>query len=382
MLDLDAGRVDVDDLGAEPHLDAHLGEAADRAVAELLAERAEHRGSRVEQDDAGLGGVDAPEVALEGAPRQLGDLTGHLDARRAGADDDEGHQPLDLGRGRRELGELERAEDAPAQLERVVDRLHARGVARELVVAEVGLSRAGRDDEGVVGRDALAPDRGVGDGARLEVDVGDLAEQHRGVLLPAQHLTRRGRDLALGEDAGRDLVEQGLEEVVRRAGDEGDIDVGALQPLRAEEAAEAGTDDHHPVSGLRGGRAHVGSLVLVVHGRSCATSSSVVRSSPWSTPAAGGPCPQRPAAPCTCDRLHTSPSVPGASCTARPRTRDDERGGPKGTSPSSGRTGHSGRWVIRGSSGSPTTDARRRRGHHTCRRPARRRGRTRRRRSW
>ena len=47
------------------------------------AERAEHRRSRVEQDDPGLGRVDAAEVSLEGAPCQLGDLAGHLDARRA-----------------------------------------------------------------------------------------------------------------------------------------------------------------------------------------------------------------------------------------------------------------------------------------------------------
>ena len=51
---------------------------------------------------------------------------------------------------RLELGELEGAEDPAAQLERVVDRLHARRVAGELVVAEVGLRRTGRDDQAVV----------------------------------------------------------------------------------------------------------------------------------------------------------------------------------------------------------------------------------------
>ncbi len=170
VLDLDAGRVDVDDLGAEAHLDAHVGQALDGAVAELLAERAEHRRGGVEQDDARLGRVDAAEVALEGAPGELGDLAGHLDAGRARADDDERHEPVDLGLGRRELGELERAEDAAPQLEGVVDRLHARGVPRELVVAEAGLAGAGGDDERVVGRDGLAPDGGVRHGARREVD--------------------------------------------------------------------------------------------------------------------------------------------------------------------------------------------------------------------
>ena len=48
----------------------------------------------------------------------------------------------------------------------------------------------------------------------LEVDVGDLAEEHPGVLLAGEDLAGRRGDLALGEDAGRHLVEQRLEEVV------------------------------------------------------------------------------------------------------------------------------------------------------------------------
>ena len=48
-------------------------------------------------------------------------------------------------------GHLEGAEDPPAQLEGVVDRLHTRRVAGELVVPEVRLVDAGGDDEAVVG---------------------------------------------------------------------------------------------------------------------------------------------------------------------------------------------------------------------------------------
>ena len=47
---------------------------------------------------------------LQRAVRQLGDLPGHLDAGRAGADDDEGHQPLDLGR---VVGHARRARSEP-----------------------------------------------------------------------------------------------------------------------------------------------------------------------------------------------------------------------------------------------------------------------------
>ena len=53
------------DLGAELHLDADLGLSWSAALAaEVLAERAEHGGGGVEQDDAGPAGVDPAEVAL------------------------------------------------------------------------------------------------------------------------------------------------------------------------------------------------------------------------------------------------------------------------------------------------------------------------------
>ena len=76
----------------------------------------------------------------------------------------------------------------------------------------------------------------------LEVDVGDLAEQDAGVRCCGEHLAGRRGDLALGEDAGRHLVEQRLEEVVGGLRDHRHVDVGAAQRLGAEEPAEAGTD--------------------------------------------------------------------------------------------------------------------------------------------
>ena len=65
-------------------------------------------------------------------------------------------------------------------------------------------------------------------------------------MAPQDLACRRG-DLALGEDAGRDLVEQRLEQVVARLAGDGDVDVGPAERLRREQAAEAGPDDHHAV---------------------------------------------------------------------------------------------------------------------------------------
>src|SRR6185437_10683645 len=158
---------------------------------------------------------------------QLGDLPGYLHSGRSGADHDEGQPPpLHLGI-RFELGQFEGAEDPAAQLERVVDALEAGGELGELVVAEVGLGRAGRHDQAVVldVEQVAAAGCASGELARARVDVDDLTEQHPGVVLPGQDLPGRGCHLALGENAGGDLVEQRLEEVMRGRGDYGDLHV-------------------------------------------------------------------------------------------------------------------------------------------------------------
>jgi hypothetical protein len=246
LLDVEAVLVDVGDHRAELDLDPDLVQLPAGPPAEPLAERGKHDRGGVEQDDPRGRRVDVPEVLAQRAVRQLGDLPGHLHAGRAGADDDEGQQPVDLGLVGGELGELEGTEDATAQLEGVVDALHAGRELGELVVAEVGLPGAGGDDQLVVGVHRGAAEDGRGDRAVGQVDVGDLTEHHPGVLLPLEDLPRGRGDLALGQDAGGHLVEQRLEEVVAGPADQRDVHRGALEGLGGEQPAEPGPDDDHP----------------------------------------------------------------------------------------------------------------------------------------
>ena len=158
VLHLDAALVDVGDHRAEQDLHAEPLELGLGLGAQLGAERRQHLARRVDEDDAGVLGVDRPEVAPQRAVGELGDLAGHLDPGRPRAHDDEGQQVVDVvAPGRAELGHLERPEDAAPQLERVVDALHARRELGEPVVAEVALPGAGRDDQRVVRRHGLAP---------------------------------------------------------------------------------------------------------------------------------------------------------------------------------------------------------------------------------
>ena len=138
------------DCGAKMDLDADAAQIAHRAFAQRLGKRAEHRGRRVEQHDPRLGRIDTPEVAAKRMARQLHELPRELDARRACADDDERQESAPCNRVGLAFGHFESAQDSSAQLECVIDGLHAGRIARELGMTEVRLARAGRDDQAVV----------------------------------------------------------------------------------------------------------------------------------------------------------------------------------------------------------------------------------------
>ena len=78
-----------------------------------------------------------------------------------------------------------------------------------------------------------------------------------GIPLVAQHVAQRRRDVSLGEDPRRELVEQRLEQVVVGPVDERDVDVGPPQPLGGGESAEAAADDHHLVPASRSRAIHL-----------------------------------------------------------------------------------------------------------------------------
>jgi hypothetical protein len=76
-------------------------------------------------------------------------------------------------------------------------------------------------------------------------------QEHRGVGLRAEDVANRRRDLALGQDAGRHLVEQRLEEVMVGAVDDGDLDLRVPQRPGREQSAEAAAHDRHPMPAAR-----------------------------------------------------------------------------------------------------------------------------------
>ena len=115
-------------------------------------------------------------------------------------------------------------------------------------MAEVGVPRPGGDGEHVVvERPALAV-RQIVDlhGPRLEIEARHLAEHDVDVALPAQRLPERDGDLDRGERAGRDLVDERLEEKEVLPVDERHLDVGTAEPAGREQPAESAADDDDP----------------------------------------------------------------------------------------------------------------------------------------
>src|SRR3954454_23084131 len=64
---------------------------------------------------------------------------------------------------------------------------------------------------------------------------------------------RHRRDIALGQDPGRDLVEQRLEEMMRRTVDDRDVAWRSAEPAGGEQSREACADDHHVMAVCRHG---------------------------------------------------------------------------------------------------------------------------------
>jgi len=144
-----------------------------------------------------------------------------------------------LGRIGLDFRSLERAQQARADEGRLLDGLHAGGEVSPVLVTEVVIDGARCEHQVVVAHaDAIGDDA-----AAREIDRVDLREHHPGVLLVAQDGPDRLSDVRRRERRGRDLVEQGLKEMVVVAVDDQHIGGRAGQRPRGEQAAEATTHD-------------------------------------------------------------------------------------------------------------------------------------------
>ena len=102
--------------------------------------------------------VDRSEIRRKSAFCQFGNGSGQLDPRRPAADDHEVQQSAPLVGICLGFGLFEREQNSVTQVDRIADCLLAVGMRRPVVVSEIGLLRAGCDDQ-VVERYPVAPSR-------------------------------------------------------------------------------------------------------------------------------------------------------------------------------------------------------------------------------
>ena len=86
----------------------------------------------------------------------------------------------------------------------------------------------------------------------LEVDPFDLRQGDTNVRIAAKYISERWGDLAFGEDPGRHLIKQRLEEMVVPPVEDRYRDRSRLERSGSKETGEATANDHHVVAmGMR-----------------------------------------------------------------------------------------------------------------------------------
>lgn len=176
-------RLDARDHRVRPHLHAQLHEIARGAAGEILGERGQEARAAFHQDHTRVSGIDAPEVPPERTARDVGEHAGELHPGWPTAHDHERLPRLPRSEVIALLRLLEGEEKAVADLERIIDGLEPRRHGLPLIVAEVGVARAWREDEKVVWGLALV----IRDHhAAHRVYTRHIGEQHRGVPVVAK----------------------------------------------------------------------------------------------------------------------------------------------------------------------------------------------------
>ena len=236
----DASIVDVGHRRIRDYLDAQPLQLPPRAHRRFRRHGRQHLRTRFDQHDSRATWIDSSKIALEHAPRNLGERTRHLDARRPAADYHERHPVRDFRLVDFALSRLVRDQHPPANLDRILERLQTRRRLEPFVVAEVRMRRAGRNDQIVVRHFAIEQMHDL----LPCVDRRGLAKKHRRIELAPQNSPYRCCDITRIQRRGRDLVEQRLKQVMVAAIDHRHPNRRSLERPRSLDPAESAADDH------------------------------------------------------------------------------------------------------------------------------------------
>ena len=126
------------------------------------------------------------------------------------------------------LGALERHQNAPPQRGGVLQRLQAGRERLPFVMAEIGVARAGGENQRVVGQGVAVIEQHA---LVRGIDAAHGGEQGRDLGAVAQQIADRPGDLGGRQRRGRDLIEQRLEQMMVAPVDQRDRDRRAGKPI-------------------------------------------------------------------------------------------------------------------------------------------------------
>ena len=221
------------------HLDTEALQLPARLVRQRFGEGGQHAWPGLDEQDARLARIDVAKVAGQRMPRDFRERAREFRARGSGADHGERQAGIALGRIGRGFRLFESGQHAAPDQERVVERLEPGGKLLPLIVSEVGVRGAARDEKVVIGNLAI----GQLHLPRGGVDAEHVAHVHRDVSLIAQDVTQRRGDRRRGEAGGRHLVEQWLKQMMIAAIDQRDLDRRSLELANRPQTGESTADD-------------------------------------------------------------------------------------------------------------------------------------------
>ena len=215
-----------------------------RLLGEIGRKGREHALRTLDQQDRRIGRIDVAEVAAQRVVRDLAQSARQFHTGGSAADDDEGEPRLPRRRIDLPLGRLESEQHPPANLQRIFHRLEAGCGSLPIVVAEIGIARASRHDQGVIGKLSAIGEKHA---AARGIHIDHFRQVYFNVLLAPEDAAQRRGDLARRKARGCDLIEERLKQVEVAPIYQRDCHRRMLERPGGLEAAKSAADDDDPM---------------------------------------------------------------------------------------------------------------------------------------
>ena len=239
ILELEVLTIVIDDLRTQHDINTLVAQDFDGMLAEVRSNHRQDIRRGFDELDADFVEVQMMEFFLLDLD-ELGNSAGFLDARRATANDDERQHATAFFRILALIGTLEHMQDMVADVESLLQRLHAVGVFFNALHTEEVRRGTGRKNEIVI-RDL--PMVRLDDLASLVYALSFCHEEFHVVVL-AEERTDWISNLIRGKDGSRNLIEQRLEQMEVVTIDDCHIHILLSKEFCSLDAAKACTNDY------------------------------------------------------------------------------------------------------------------------------------------